>query len=149
MSTTKKENEKLVVEEELGRLSVLETEINNTLDMLEDVIKVLKDPNSIIKGGSGRLATVVEQKISLLTRKESVIKNQADLKRAVFTTNSKINAEEGSPQAELLKMMSAITDEARRSRDALEKAAKELGSPAIKNMDDVHNFFTDDKELKN
>ena len=68
------------IDEELTRFSALEKGNKWYFKDAERNNRHVHLKNEIAKGNAGKLVLLVEQKISLLTRKESIIKGMADLK---------------------------------------------------------------------
>jgi chromosome segregation ATPase len=127
------------IEEELSRFTALEVEVNETLKMLNDIIDMFTSKTELAKGSSGKLVLLVEQKISLLTRKESIIKNMADMKKNMFNTNSKIkDAEDGN--TDLTKVLMEYTDAIKKQQREIQEA-KETAQELIKNQQEVDSFF--------
>ena len=61
------------IDAEVVRFDALEIEVNDTLKMINEIIALFSKAD-IAKGATGKLVLLIEQKISLLTRKESIIK---------------------------------------------------------------------------
>jgi len=127
------------IDEEMSRFNALEKEVNDTLKMLNDIIEMFTSKTELAKGSTGKLVLLIEQKISLLTRKESIIKNMADMKKNLFNTNSKIkNGEDGD--TDLAKVMIEYTEAIKKQQKALLET-KEAAEMLIKNEKDVNDFF--------
>lgn len=127
------------IDEELTRFSALEKEVNDTLKMLNDIIDMFTSKNEIAKGNAGKLVLLVEQKISLLTRKESIIKSMADLKKNLFNTNSKIkNAEDGD--SDFARVLMEYTEAIKKQQKDIQEA-REAARELIENQKEVDRFF--------
>jgi hypothetical protein len=127
------------IEEEINRFNALEVEVNDTLKMLNEIIDMFTSKTELAKGSTGKLVLLIEQKISLLTRKESIIKNMSELKKNMFNTNSKIkNAEDGDN--DLAKVMMEYTEAIKKQQKALLEA-KDAALSVISNEKDVDDFF--------
>lgn len=127
------------VEEELTRFTALEKEVNDTLNMLNEIIDMFTAKTEIAKGNAGKLVLLVEQKISLLTRKESIIKNMADMKKNMFNTNAKIkNAEDGD--TDLTRILMEYTEAIKKQQKEIQEA-KETAMELIENQKEVESFF--------
>ena len=127
------------IDEELGRFNALEKEVNDTLKMLNEIIDLFTNKSELAKGSTGKLVLLIEQKISLLTRKESIIKNMADMKKNMFNTNAKIRSEEDD-DTNLAKVMMEYTEALKKQQKALLEA-KETAASLIENEKDVNEFF--------
>lgn len=127
------------IDEELNKFNSLEIEINDTLKMLNDIIAIFSAKNEVAKGSTGKLVLLIEQKISLLTRKESIIKNIADMKKNMFNTNSKIKGSEDE-DTNLAKVMIEYTDAIKKQQKALIEA-NEKAKVLIANESAVEDFF--------
>jgi chromosome segregation ATPase len=127
------------IDEELSRFTALEKEVNDTLKMLNDIIDMFTAKTEIAKGSAGKLVLLVEQKISLLTRKESIIKNMADLKKNMFNTNSKIKNAEDS-DTDLTRVLMEYTEAIKKQQREIQEA-KETAMQLIENQKEVENFF--------
>lgn len=127
------------IDEELTRFSALEKEINDTLNMLNEIIDMFTSKNEIAKGNAGKLVLLVEQKISLLTRKESIIKGMADLKKNLFNTNTKIkNAEDGDN--DFARVLMEYTEAIKKQQKDIQEA-REAARELIENQKEVDKFF--------
>lgn len=126
------------IETELDRFNSLEREVNETIDLVNSVIVLFSNKTEIAKGSSNRLALLLEQKISLLTRKESIIKNIAELKRNAFNINAKIvDAESGDN--DLAMIMKEYTAAIKKQQHELSEVKKQ--AQQILNEDEVERFF--------
>lgn len=127
----------LNIDDELRRLNELEVEVNETIKMIDSIIEMFNNKSEIARGASNRLALLLEQKISLLTRKESIIKNIADLKRNTFTVNTKI--EDGKENSNLTKLLLEYTTNVRKQHKQLQEAQTHIREVA--NEEELLEFF--------
>lgn len=127
------------IEEELVRFNTLENEVNETIKMLNDIIEMFNNRNEIAKGMSSRIVALVEQKIGLLMRKESIIKNIADLKKNAFTINQKIKETESGEEQEFSKIMAQYTAAIREQQKELNQAKDEIRQ--VLNKEETDAFF--------
>ena len=105
--------------------------------MIDSIIEMFNNKSEIARGASNRLALLLEQKISLLTRKESIIKNIADLKRNTFTVNTKI--EDGKENSNLTKLLLEYTTNVRKQHKQLQEAQTHIREVA--NEEELLEFF--------
>lgn len=127
------------IDDELDKFSLLEKEVNDTIFMLNGIIELFSNKTEVAKGSTGKLVLLIEQKISLLTRKESIIRNIADMKKNLFNTNSKIKSSEDG-DTDLAKVMMEYTEVIKKQHKAIEEARDTI-KVLVSNEDEVQDFF--------
>lgn len=128
------------VDEELSKFNALEKEVNDTLKMLNEIIDMFTSKTELAKGSAGKLVLLIEQKVSLLTRKESIIKNMADMKKNLFNTNSKIKLDEDGNN-DFAKILLEYTEAVKKQQKVLLEAKATVNS-MVGNAEDVNEFFS-------
>lgn len=142
----KEKDEKLLtpenfnIDEEIIRFNNLEKEVIETITLLDSIINMLNSKNELAKGASSRIVALVEQKIGLLMRKESIIKSIADLKKNAFTINLKINDSVSSADNDIATIMADYTRAIKQQQKEINDASKQAMS--ILNKDEVDQFFS-------
>lgn len=142
----KEKDEKLLtpenfnIDEEILRFNNLEKEVNDTITLVDNIINMLNSKNEIAKGASSRIVALVEQKVGLLMRKESIIKSIADLKKNAFTINLKINDSVSSTDNDIATIMADYTRAIKQQQKEITDANKQAMS--ILNKDEVDQFFS-------
>lgn len=131
--------ERFEIAEELTRFNALEKEVNDTLTMINTIIDMFNKTSELAKGSTGKLVLLIEQKISLLTRKESIIKNMADMKKNMFTANAKLQSSEDG-DTDLARVMMEYTEAIKKQQKTLLEA-KDIALSIIENEKDVDAFF--------
>jgi hypothetical protein len=129
----------LIIDEEISRFNSLEIEVNDTLKLLNEIIDMFTSKAELAKGSSGKLVLLIEQKIALLTRKESIIKNLADMKKNMFVANSKIKSVEDGDN-DLARILLEYTNAIKKQQKALLEA-KDAANQVIENSKEVNTFF--------
>jgi hypothetical protein len=132
----------LVIDEEVKKFNDLEIEVDATLKLINTIIDMFSNKTEIAKGSTNKLVLLFEQKISLLTRKESINKNMADMKRNMFTANAKIKSVEDGDN-DLAKIMMNYTEAIKKQQKTMLEA-KNAALTLIKNEKDVKEFFDKD-----
>lgn len=130
------------VDEEIKKFSELEIEVNETIEVLDKIISYFTPKNEVLRGSANKLVLLMEQKISLYTRKESIIKNLADMKKNVFNANTKIINGEDS-DTDFAKVLMEYTEEVKKKRKVLEESKESALAliEEISNQDEVENYF--------
>lgn len=142
----KEKDEKLLtpenfnIDEEVLRFNNLEKEIIDTITLVDSIINMLNSKNEVAKGASSRIVALVEQKIGLLMRKESIIKAIADLKKNAFTINLKINESVSSADNDIATIMADYTRAIKQQQKEINDASNQAMS--ILNKDEVDQFFS-------
>lgn len=142
----KEKDEKLLtpenfnIDEEIIRFNNLEKEVVDTITLVDSIINMLNSKNEVAKGASSRIVALVEQKIGLLMRKESIIKAIADLKKNAFTINLKINESVSSADNDIATIMADYTRAIKQQQKEINDASKQAMS--ILNKDEVDQFFS-------
>lgn len=142
----KEKDEKLLtpenfnIDEEIIRFNNLEKEVIDTITLVDSIINMLNSRNEVAKGASSRIVALVEQKIGLLMRKESIIKAIADLKKNAFTINLKINDSVSSSDNDIATIMADYTRAIKQQQKEINDASKQAMS--ILNKDEVDQFFS-------
>lgn len=142
----KEKDEKLLtpenfnIDEEIIRFNNLEKEVIDTITLVDSIINMLNSKNEVAKGASSRIVALVEQKIGLLMRKESIIKAIADLKKNAFTINLKINDSVSSADNDIATIMADYTRAIKQQQKEINDASKQAMS--ILNKDEVDQFFS-------
>lgn len=142
----KEKDEKLLtpenfnIDEEIIRFNNLEKEVIDTITLLDNIINMLNSKNEVAKGASSRIVALVEQKIGLLMRKESIIKAIADLKKNAFTINLKINDSVSNADNDIATIMADYTRAIKQQQKEINDASKQAMS--ILNKDEVDQFFS-------
>jgi len=131
------------IDAEVVRFDALEIEVNDTLIMINEIIALFSKAD-IAKGATGKLVLLIEQKISLLTRKESIIKAMADMKKNRYNANAKVQSGEDG-DTDLAKVMIEYTDAIKKQHKTMEEAKEIAGELIAKNGPEVDNYF---KEVK-
>lgn len=129
------------IDEEISRFNALEVEVNDTLKMINEIIDMFTSKTELAKGSTGKLVLLIEQKISLLTRKESIIKNMADMKKNLFNTNSKIKSSEDA-DTDLARVMIEYTDAIKKQQKIMLEAKENAEAILVNNEKDVNAFFS-------
>ena len=146
----KEKDEKLLtpenfnIDEEIIRFNNLEKEVVDTITLVDSIINMLNSKNEVAKGASSRIVALVEQKIGLLMRKESIIKAIADLKKNAFTINLKINESVSSADNDIATIMADYTRAIKQQQKEINDASNQAMS--ILNKDEVDQFFS--KKIK-
>lgn len=128
------------IDEEIIRFNDLEKEVIDTITLVDSIINMLNSKNEVAKGASSRIVALVEQKIGLLMRKESIIKAIADLKKNAFTINLKINDSVSSADNDIATIMADYTRAIKQQQKEINDASKQAMS--ILNKDEVDQFFS-------
>ena|SRR5690554_757273 len=129
----------LELQEELKRFEDLEKTIDSTITMIDGVIELFNNKVELARGSTMKLAALIEQKVSLLMRKESVIRNIADIKKVVFNTNTKIkSANEGDNN--LQKAIEEFTNTLREQQKEINQKNKDIRD-MIKNNEELEEYF--------
>ena len=128
------------IDEEIIRFNNLEKEVIDTITLLDNIINMLNSKNEVAKGASSRIVALVEQKIGLLMRKESIIKAIADLKKNAFTINLKINDSVSNADNDIATIMADYTRAIKQQQKEINDASKQAMS--ILNKDEVDQFFS-------
>lgn len=142
----KEKDEKLLtpenfnIDEEIIRFNNLEKEVIDTITLVDSIINMLNSKNEVAKGASSRIVALVEQKIGLLMRKESIIKAIADLKKNAFTINLKINESVSSADNDIATIMADYTRAIKQQQKEINDASNQAMS--ILNKDEVDQFFS-------
>lgn len=142
----KEKDEKLLtpenfnIDEEIIRFNNLEKEVVDTITLVDSIINMLNSKNELAKGASSRIVALVEQKVGLLMRKESIIKSIADLKKNAFTINLKINDSVSSADNDIATIMADYTRAIKQQQKEINDASKQAMS--ILNKDEVDQFFS-------
>ncbi len=142
----KEKDEKLLtpenfnIDEEIIRFNNLEKEVIDTITLVDNIINMLNSRNEVAKGASSRIVALVEQKIGLLMRKESIIKSIADLKKNAFTINLKINDSVSNADNDIATIMADYTRAIKQQQKEINDANKQAMS--ILNKDEVEQFFS-------
>lgn len=142
----KEKDEKLLtpenfnIDEEIIRFNNLEKEVIDTITLVDSIINMLNSKNEVAKGASSRIVALVEQKIGLLMRKESIIKAIADLKKNAFTINLKINDSVSNADNDIATIMADYTRAIKQQQKEINDASKQAMS--ILNKDEVDQFFS-------
>lgn len=142
----KEKDEKLLtpenfnIDEEIIRFNNLEKEVIDTITLVDSIINMLNSRNEVAKGASSRIVALVEQKIGLLMRKESIIKAIADLKKNAFTINLKINDSVSNSDNDIATIMADYTRAIKQQQKEINDASKQAMS--ILNKDEVDQFFS-------
>lgn len=142
----KEKDEKLLtpenfnIDEEIIRFNNLEKEVVDTITLVDSIINMLNSKNEVAKGASSRIVALVEQKIGLLMRKESIIKAIADLKKNAFTINLKINDSVSNADNDIATIMADYTRAIKQQQKEINDASKQAMS--ILNKDEVDQFFS-------
>ena len=142
----KEKDEKLLtpenfnIDEEIIRFNNLEKEVIDTITLLDNIINMLNSKNEVAKGASSRIVALVEQKIGLLMRKESIIKAIADLKKNAFTINLKINDSVSNADNDIATIMADYTRAIQQQQKEINDASKQAMN--ILNKDEVDQFFS-------
>ena len=142
----KEKDEKLLtpenfnIDEEVLRFNNLEKEVIDTITLLDNIINMLNSKNEVAKGASSRIVALVEQKIGLLMRKESIIKAIADLKKNAFTINLKINDSVSNADNDIATIMADYTRAIQQQQKEINDASKQAMN--ILNKDEVDQFFS-------
>lgn len=142
----KEKDEKLLtpenfnIDEEIIRFNNLEKEVVDTITLVDSIINMLNSKNEVAKGASSRIVALVEQKIGLLMRKESIIKAIADLKKNAFTINLKINESVSSADNDIATIMADYTRAIKQQQKEINDASNQAMS--ILNKDEVDQFFS-------
>lgn len=142
----KEKDEKLLtpenfnIDEEVIRFNNLEKEVVDTITLVDSIINMLNSKNEVAKGASSRIVALVEQKIGLLMRKESIIKAIADLKKNAFTINLKINDSVSSADNDIATIMADYTRAIKQQQKEINDASNQAMS--ILNKDEVDQFFS-------
>lgn len=142
----KEKDEKLLtpenfnIDEEITRFNNLEKEVIDTITLLDNIINMLNSKNEVAKGASSRIVALVEQKIGLLMRKESIIKAIADLKKNAFTINLKINDSVSNSDNDIATIMAEYTRAIQQQQKEINDASKQAMN--ILNKDEVDQFFS-------
>lgn len=142
----KEKDEKLLtpenfnIDEEIIRFNNLEKEVIDTITLLDNIINMLNSKNEVAKGASSRIVALVEQKIGLLMRKESIIKAIADLKKNAFTINLKINDSVSNADNDIATIMADYTRAIKQQQKEINDASKQAMN--ILNKDEVDQFFS-------
>lgn len=142
----KEKDEKLLtpenfnIDEEIIRFNNLEKEVIDTITLVDNIINMLNSKNEVAKGASSRIVALVEQKIGLLMRKESIIKAIADLKKNAFTINLKINDSVSNADNDIATIMADYTRAIKQQQKEINDASKQAMS--ILNKDEVDQFFS-------
>lgn len=142
----KEKDEKLLtpenfnIDEEIIRFNNLEKEVIDTITLVDSIINMLNSRNEVAKGASSRIVALVEQKIGLLMRKESIIKAIADLKKNAFTINLKINDSVSNADNDIATIMADYTRAIKQQQKEINDASKQAMS--ILNKDEVDQFFS-------
>lgn len=142
----KEKDEKLLtpenfnIDEEIIRFNNLEKEVVDTITLVDSIINMLNSRNEVAKGASSRIVALVEQKIGLLMRKESIIKAIADLKKNAFTINLKINDSVSNADNDIATIMADYTRAIKQQQKEINDASKQAMS--ILNKDEVDQFFS-------
>ena len=142
----KEKDEKLLtpenfnIDEEIIRFNNLEKEVIDTITLVDNIINMLNSRNEVAKGASSRIVALVEQKIGLLMRKESIIKAIADLKKNAFTINLKINDSVSNADNDIATIMADYTRAIKQQQKEINDANKQAMS--ILNKDEVEQFFS-------
>lgn len=142
----KEKDEKLLtpenfnIDEEIIRFNNLEKEVIDTITLVDNIINMLNSRNEVAKGASSRIVALVEQKIGLLMRKESIIKAIADLKKNAFTINLKINDSVSNADNDIATIMADYTRAIQQQQKEIKDASKQAMS--ILNKDEVDQFFS-------
>lgn len=126
------------ITEELDRFNKLETEVESTIEKLDQIIAMFGD-NDIARGASNRVVALIEQKIGLLMRKESIIKNIADLKRNAFTINLKITESANEGDDDLTRTITEYTRAIREQQQQLKEANNQM--LGVLNKEETEMFF--------
>lgn len=142
----KEKDEKLLtpenfnIDEEIIRFNNLEKEVIDTITLVDSIINMLNSKNEVAKGASSRIVALVEQKIGLLMRKESIIKAIADLKKNAFTINLKINDSVSNADNDIATIMADYTRAIKQQQKEINDASKQAMS--VLNKDEVDQFFS-------
>lgn len=128
------------IDEEITRFNNLEKEVIDTIALVDSIINMLNSKNEVAKGASSRIVALVEQKVGLLMRKESIIKAIADLKKSAFTINLKINDSVSSADNDIATIMAEYTRAIKQQQKEINDASKQAMS--ILNKDEVEQFFS-------
>ena len=128
------------IDEEIIRFNNLEKEVIDTITLVDSIINMLNSKNEVAKGASSRIVALVEQKIGLLMRKESIIKAIADLKKNAFTINLKINDSVSNADNDIATIMADYTRAIKQQQKEINDASKQAMS--ILNKDEVDQFFS-------
>jgi len=129
----------LELQEELKRFEDLEKTIDSTITMIDGVIELFNNKVELARGSTMKLTALIEQKVSLLMRKESVIRNIADIKKVVFNTNTKIkSANEGDNN--LQKAIEEFTNTLREQQKEINQKNKDIRD-MIKNNEELEEYF--------
>ena len=142
----KEKDEKLLtpenfnIDEEIIRFNNLEKEVIDTITLVDSIINMLNSKNEVAKGASSRIVALVEQKIGLLMRIESIIKAIADLKKNASTINLKINDSVSSSDNDIATIMAHYTRAIKQQQKEINDASKQAMS--ILNKDEVDQFFS-------
>lgn len=142
----KEKDEKLLtpenfnIDEEIIRFNNLEKEVIDTITLVDSIINMLNSKNEVAKGASSRIVALVEQKIGLLMRKESIIKAIADLKKNAFTINLKINDSVSNADNDIATIMADYTRAIKQQQKEINDASNQAMS--ILNKDEVDQFFS-------
>ena len=133
-------SENFNIDEEIIRFNNLEKEVIDTITLVDSIINMLNSRNEVAKGASSRIVALVEQKIGLLMRKESIIKAIADLKKNAFTINLKINDSVSNADNDIATIMADYTRAIQQQQKEINDASKQAMN--ILNKDEVDQFFS-------